>query len=914
MVVKKARTGFSQYARAQGDLRYTPPNFAFQPVQTQLLAKLAEEASTWPKVMSIVAPMGYGKTVLMSELYHQLHLRGESTVWIGLDERDADLVRLLDAIEGTLKPGFKAATPPQVLVPGYPQIESRIDALLSTLSNAPRETTIFIDNLNSCSDPALGALLDALIFRAPAHVRFVWSSSTKLPFNFARAKLQGLIRQIGFPELIWSDKDTGEILGAELESRIGTRGIEALLQQTEGWPAALRLAQIILADASEPLAALEDFSGADEDIAALLNRHVFETFSADLQEFVLKLAALRTFSSELARDATGDAEAARHIDFLVQRNIFIVPLDRHRNWYRLHGLFRSYLQSEALQRSGTIETESVLERAARWCEKSGEWRDAVDYALTSGAGEIASRILEKTATAFVRDQGDILQYVRWIAALEARGVAVGWEASYWHVWALIFSRNYDYGRQHHTRLCQRMEREAASNAPPPEDLPQRMDHLRICLSLFTDQLADARLRADHWLAHEKTGDPFNVGSISCMKSICLISNFKFADAQRTMQIAEPILRQVGSAYSSGWASLINATLASYRGDYLGAYEILGPGLAQARKSLGDEAGICGTMALVAAQCLVEMGVDDQAMELVQMGLRTAHSHGLVDTMASGFDAALKLWDGTDASPISLTQLKEIASSYPSRLALTYSCLLGRRLAALGRVQEMESELSRMQGLEQDATALSIARYNDLLSATLIDAHVASGNVKKAKSLIGPATAAAKAAGLIGRLVELRLADAAIEMRLDKPAQAQKLVSTAISQAARGRIVRPFLDHAAMLAELINTCRPASWSFPIGDETNFFTELSRHPAIATRLATGRDTSRSFDHMSVDMPTRREIEILTLMDRGLSNQQLADHENVSITTVKWHLQNMYRKLGVTNRAAALARARTLNLLPK
>lgn len=904
----------SQPMAVRAKLRYEPPSFIFQPVRTRLHDSLLLEVSSWPRVLSVVAPIGYGKTVLMSELYSRLEQADRPVFWVGLDDRDADLERVLGAIESCLGHVSSDVVLPPVLLPGYGSVEHRVEALLETLSRLPAGSVLFIDNLNSCTDPALACLLDALIFRAPSSVRFVWSSSVRLPFNYARAKLQGLVHQIGFTDLSLNRDEARQLLGQDIGEQIGSLGIDALLQQTEGWPAAIRMAQIVLADSDQPLLALESFSGSDEDIAALLNRHVLQTFSPELKAFILSLAPLRVFTADLARAASGNERAEEHIDFLLRKNVFIISLDRQRKWYRLHGLFRTYLQGEAERHLTVLERKDALCRAAVWCERVGEWRDAIEYALAAEAGEVASRILEQTAILFVRDQGDIQQYIRWLEALQGKGVPIGWEAHYWYVWALIFSRRYDYGRQQHQRLSERMCRQMATGVLPPENMPQRMAHLRICIGLFTDDMTDARQRADQWLTTETTGDPFNVASISCMKSICLTSAFQFAEARHAMQVAEPILQQVQSAYSTGWANLINATLLSYQGDYRAAYAGLTLSLNKIRTELGDDAGICGTTALVTAQCAIEMGLDAEARDYLALGLRTAHSHGLVDTAASGFDAAIKLWTGADDELVALSKLREIATSYPPRLSWMLSCHLIRRLLHLERPHEAMLEAERL-GLETAGPdAPAVARYQDLFEATEIDLAIASGDLKRARRLIGDVQARASKEGRVARQLELILAQARIEARMDHPGQARKSIALAVGKAARRRIVRPFIDHAGLIAELINHGKSSAWSLPIGEERDFFDAICRHPAIAERLDANRPNNRSFDPGMVDMPTKREIGILHLMDLGLSNQQVADHEHVSVTTIKWHLQNMYRKLGVNNRAAALARARALGLLTR
>lgn len=898
-----------------------PPNFAFRPIRTRLLDGLLGDPAGWPRVLSIVAPIGYGKTVLMSELFVHLQRQDRPCFWIGLDDRDADLERVLVAIESAVGRQALETPPLSALLPAYQPAESRVDSLLETLAQLPAQSTLFIDNLNSCSDPALAGLLDALIFRAPAAVRCVWSSSTRLPFNFARAKLQGLIRQIGLADLCLNESETHDLLGPELGQRIGFLGIEALLQQTEGWPAAIRLAQIILSDAAAPLAALETFSGSDEDIAALLNRHVLEGFAPDLQEFVLALAQLRSFSVDLARQATACPDAARHIDFLLRRNVFIIPLDRQRKLYRLHGLFRSYLRSEAEHRLGLAHRRQVLRRAAEACEAAGERMNAVDYALAAGDMAMASRLIEAAATDSVRDRGDIQQYVLWVEALLAAGIRIGWETEYWFTWSLVFCHRYDDGRQQLERLLRRLRNSAGEDVPAPDNLLRRLDHLQVCVDLFTDKLAATRVGAERWFAEEHDDDAFNLGSMHCILAVCQVDAFRFSQARQTMRLAQAHKLQAGGAYGIGWTSLINTLLLSGEGDYVQAWDEFSSGLPRIRQALGDDAGLTGSMALVGMKCAVEMGLDDKVRELWRLGLRTAASHGLVDTAACGFDAVVKLWPGVDDDLLSIARLRELARNYPLRLSLMLSCYLVQRLLRLGRLQDAIAE-ARWLGIgpeaavdsPQDADLLAVARYRDVHAATAIDLDIASGRIKTAETSIAHEMKRAVAEGRAARQVELMLARARIALCREAPAAAMKELVLAIGIAARRRIVRPFREQAALLASIVNDTLASSWSFSAPEERAFFAEICRSLPVNHPAQDEQAPVWNAEAGQSATPSKREVELLALIDLGLSNQQLAECTQLSVTTVKWHLQNLYRKLGVSNRSAALARARALNLLAK
>lgn len=893
-----------------------PPNFAFRPVRTDLLKQLEADSLNRPKLLSVIAPVGYGKTVLMSGLYAHRRETGERCFWIGLDERHKSVDRFLSAFR-LERPNVESDIElVQALLKVDTSIDQQVDQLLELLTELDRPTSIFIDNLNSCIDDRLAVILDALIFRTSSAIRFVWSSTSEPGFNVGRARLEGLVRQIGLAELSLNTDEVGELLGDELSLSIGEQNIKAIVQRTEGWPAAIRMAQIILGETEQPLAVLAGFSGTDEDIAALLQRQVMGRFSIDLQEFLLCLGQLRTFNLELCRYAIDLDESNAHLAFLLQRNVFMVPLDRNRRRYRLHGLFREYLLSEADRLLDPARRGDVLVKASQWCEQQQEWNDAIDYALTAGDLIAASRLLDRIAKTYVREQRDIQQYVFWVERVEGAGGTIGWETHFWYVWALVFQRRYEQGRIEHERLSARFH-SLSDEAIVSGDFQLRIDHLRMCIDLFTDRLADAERAATRWILDEQQHDAYTSGSIRCIRSICLSSRHQFSLARETMLTAQPVLLEVGGPYTIGWISLIQGSVAAYEGDCANAYRDLMPAFSRARRELGVDAALCGSMACVAASCAVEMGQSDEAHKLLVTVLSTLQSNVLVDSAACGVDAAIKLWNGGADEIVSVSQLREVTRGYPPRLALMFSCNLIQRYIVLGDLDSALAE-AEMIGMKTDgslsgqahAHERAIPRLGDLWSLTLLSLLLATSQFTTAEVLIERESEPAKKDGRHGHLVDLDIAKAAVAFHLGNSAGAIKAVTSAVRRAARRHIVRPFSDRREIFSLIIAQGGMSAGAFALSEEKAFFSELCVSCELTKSATEIIDTERA-DTVFV-APTRREAELLRLLDTGLSNMEIANYSNVSITTIKWHLKNLYRKLGVTNRAAALARARDVSLL--
>jgi LuxR family maltose regulon positive regulatory protein len=892
----------------------SPPDFSFQPVPTRLLAELTSQVHPI-KVINLVAPVGYGKTVLMAQLFAHVRDAGQSVYWIGLDERDTTVDRVLTALLDALARPRGSVDPTQALMRGDEPLERHVDVLIDVLSQLPEKLTVFIDNLNSCPDEALGTLLNALTFRTPASVMFVWSSTSDLPFDGARAKLEGRVRNIGFADLSLSANETSDLLGAELGRKLGSKGVNAVQARTEGWPAAVRMAQILLSASERPLAAIEEFSGSDEDISALLNRQVLLRFSPELREFLMCLSLFRTFGVAMCRYAMGTDEARERLDFLLKRNLFVVPLDRNRKRYRLHGLFREYLAGEAALQLSPERRQQVLNRASEWCEQAAEWHDAIAYSLAANELATVARLLERSAHVFVRENGDIQQFVSWVDRLRAADVPIGWDSQYWYVWALVFQRRFEQSLQHY-RLLEKQFAGRKTEEIVPHDLGQRIQHLSICIDFFADRLEDAQRGVDAWRVEHKVGSAYGVGSIGCILSLCQTFYFQFAQAWKTMRVAQPVLLSIDGADMVGWISLIHAVIMTFEGDYQHAIDELSSGLADARLRLGDGAVLCGTMALVGAHCAMEMGETAQARELLVLGMRTARNTSTLDLLACGFDAALQLWSGHDDELVTVATLRDIAAAYPPRLALMLSCQLIQRLLRLGRTADAIAEAERIDLLadcddpsEIPRSELTVPSARDLWWATAIDLLIATRRTVRADALITREYRIAKEQGRASRLVELGLARARLSVHAGDEIGASRALAGAVRRAARRRIVRPFKDHSALVVAMTRTGKISQWTFALAEERAFFEEISAEPGDEESADTSSPSQEPSPSAPVSTPTAREAELLVLLDMGLSNQEIADRTRVSVTTIKWHLKNLYRKLGVSTRTAALARARTL-----
>lgn len=908
-----------------------PPAFSFKIATTAALKILCASLQTPSKLVAVVAPVGYGKTVLLSTVCQGAQQWAGACWWFSLDERDTSVDRLLSYLEGRLGDaahGAGGSAEPLSICPGASSLDEPIDRIVTAIGSLRLPTVLFIVNVNYCQDPALARLLSHLVFATPPNIKLVLSSTELLPIDMVRCKLEGQVTELGTAELSFDADGVRELFGTELCGKLSSAAIGKIVRYTEGWPAAVRLTQILLSSASDPELSLANFIGTGQDIATILATKVLSGFSQELREFLLRLSLLRDFDTHLARVATHDPQAQAHLAYLGKRNVFLVQVDGARR-NRLHNVFRDYLRGEA---SNTLTPDcrnQVYRSAAEWSLKNGREGDAVDYALLGGHVELAIEVLEHAAPTFVRDQGNHGRYLAWVEQLHAAGQYGGLETDYWYVWALAFRRRYEDARREVERLAQRVASAAqgsSSDALKLGAVMRRVEVIRIAIACYMDRLPEVKLHASRWLAPSAESSalvdaPFDLATVACAASYHDANVCDLASARAMVRLASVNIAQAGSHYGKGWVAAVEALVRLREGAYADVYASLIDALDEARSNLGDNAGICSTLSLLAAKAAVEMDLHDQAHALLVRGLWRSSTHGLLDTTAHGLDAAVKLWNGVDTEEISLARLRKVAASYPPRLSLMLSCFIARRCLQLGRVEEAGAEAAVLgisphidDALRERFQHEHGAALADLVHATQLELTIAAGKLKLAAGAIATELIRARACGRSARQIELALDEAFLSQCTGQAAPAARYLTRAIALAARSRYLRPFRDRREFIATLVNDTRPKDWPFVTEDERRFFAEICSGLQVAggaiLEQITDSDGHRTLD----EAPTSREFELLGLIDVGLSNQDIADRLSLSVATVKWHLYNLYTKLGVKNRAAALARARSLHLLSR
>jgi len=890
--------------------KFAPPHWAFEVIVPQALAKWQSPAAL-PRLLSVCAPAGYGKSVFLSTLWAAAAGHGRR-LWVGLDDRDDSLAALLALIAGALAVDTSAEPASTAKPPGdWPAAQALPQAewLLERLTEVP--TLLFIDNLHCCRDPALGAWLTRLLFEHEAPLRLVLSCANALPLDMTRARLALGAVEIGAAQLRFSLDDTLRLFAPAPDAShtpttpLAEATLHRLHGQTEGWPAGLRLLQSLLADGWTEDDVRQRLRGDDPDIAALLTSRVLAGVDPEVERFFESIALLREFNAELAAHMTEEPRAAEWIDALVSRHQLVFAIDRARHWLRMHTLLREYLQARARQTLAPARRQRLLERAAQWHADQGDLPTAIDLALQAPSLVLASQWVDAVADATVAGQGQLTLLAGWVDRLVAAGATVSLNTQVWQVWALCFSLQYERA------ACALEDLDARLRAlgPDPVAEPQlrwRLGMLRSVVYVQLDAMDAAEREIVPRLHDPAPGDALALTAVAGGAALVALAKGQLTGVRAYLERAHGAALRSHSPYGLAWETAVHACVCLAEAQPDRAQQLLTSAREALVASLGSAVHAVGVIDAVLARALLEQGHHDEAAAAAITSLGKVQQHGVVDTVAPVLATCLALDERQPNAAFAPERLDAVVNAYPPRLHRLLGAMRVRRCVRQGQHDAALALAREHRLLVADAAGDQPLGHGDLLLAKL-DVMAMGGASKGLARTLNRELKRALEHGRRRDLIDLHLLAGGHALRSGDTPLALRHLHMALLQAAPGRLLHPFLQQLPVWRTVLQTLRDKDLGLT---QVNELALLDQLRAACQGLA--QPDPRADPSALLGSLTPRELQFLSWIDQGLSNQQIADRALLALDTVKWHLKNLYGKLGVGSRSGALAKARSLRIL--
>lgn len=876
----------------------------------RLIEKLNEGMRS--KLTVVSAPAGSGKTTLLAEW----GARNEKpVVWISLDRNDNHPAVFLNYLIAALRELLPEARKDAIVLlrsPGPTPVESVLTILVNEVAAYPDDFALVLDDYHVIESGdvhhALGFLLDYM----PPQMHLFVASRRDPPLPVARLLAGGQLTKLSAADLRFTPEEASAFLGETMGLSLSAAEASSLHASTEGWAAGLQLAAISIRETEKVPELVGSFGGISRHLLDYLAEEVLGNQPEEVRGFLLRTSILARMCGPLCDAVTGGGDGQGMLERLERGNLFLVPLDDERRWYRYHHLFSDFLL-RSLRRSLPGEIPGLHRRACDWFERNGLAAEAVEHALAAEDPGRAADLVEKIARTTLR-RGELSKLRRWLEALPEELVHGRPRLCLFYAWYFLAAGHLEAVEPYLERA------ESAVNLESSTDTDQEVRE--ICSEAITIRAAVAGLRGESSRAVELAGKASGLLTEGNQFLRCIIAA-SLGYANRTegdvaaaigaFAEAAEASRAVGATYVTLLAYKHLAELYTVQGRLRAAADVCDRAL-----ELANERGGGLPAASVAhvgmGELLREWNRLDVAAHHLEKGISLGEWGGNVEMVLDGYLALARtrqaLGDGAGSAE---------AFRKAERLAENHG-----RAEWTTRVNAWRARLSVARGDLREAVRWSeecgLSTGDDpgypreFEHVTLARVLVARGRNDEALVFLDRLLAAAEAGGREGRVVEILLLKALALRARDEAPEALAALGRAASLAEAGDFVRIFADEgepmAAMLRQLLKESRRRS-----GDERWRVT-----PGYVAKLLTAMghgtppqgDSARGTAGPLVEPLSEREREVLALLALGVSNHEIATRLFVSLDTVKSHLKHLYSKLDVHSRTQAVARAKEFELL--
>jgi LuxR family maltose regulon positive regulatory protein len=873
----------------------------------------------------VSAPAGFGKTTLLARWLAEAEGQ-RSVAWLSLEDVDSEPARFWTYLVTAVQRAVPAvgASALALLQTRQPALDTVLATLINELSASPTELDVVLDDYHLVDSPDLQPSVAYLLDHLPPHVHLVISTRGDPSLPLARLRVRGELVEIRAADLRFTLAEVAAYLNDVAALDLTPGDIAALETRTEGWIAALQLAALSLRGRADTGAFIADFAGDDRYIVDYLAEEVLSRQPPQVRDFLLQTSILDRLSGPLCQAVTGNTASQKMLEHLDRANLFLVPLDGTRRWYRYHHLFAEVLTAH-LSDGRPEEAAELHRRASRWYDETGDPVPAVRHAVASGDIGRAADLAELAVPALQRGRQEAT-IAAWLEVIPDEVVQTRPVLAFGLIAALMSSGQFTGAEERIDDLEQRLPTpgpDGHTREPPPgtivvdraqwDRIPAALELHRSALSLVHDDPAAAIAHADRATSAAAAGDHLTRAGAAATAGLARWACGDLEEAHRSYATCVDGLRRDGHISDVLGSSI---TLADIR--------ITQGRLTDALQTYQDALRLADDDPLPVTRGTADMHVGISGVACDRNDLATAARHlqrsreigdagGLPQNPYRWRAAEARLHAAHGDVPRALELLDEAEQVYFGDFAPNVRPIAARRARlhlALGDLASAtswaathhlaaEDELSYMREFEHITLAMVLlARHGTGHSAAAVHA---------ARRLLDRLLAAAVAGGRTGNVIDILVQLALACRAAGERSGAAALLGRALALGEPEGHVRVFLDAGPDLTSVVHSVGPDS---PGG----------RHARAV--LAAGSDSPRTDDrpHIPptpaqplVDTLSERELDVLRLLESDLGGPDIARELSVSVNTVRTHTRHIYAKLGVTTRRAAVREAARLGLLP-
>lgn len=881
----------------------------------RLTQQLARAEST---LTLISAPAGFGKTTLLTEWLADLPSDGCSVAWVSLDARDNDPRLFWSYVAAALHEAVAREVGTDalgLLQSAQAPTEAVVTALVNELSAGDDSIVLILDDFHVISAPDVLDGVALLLEQCPPQLRVVIATRADPPLPLARLRGRGDLVEVRIAHLRFTPDETATYLNESMGLALTADHVAALEDRTEGWIAALQLAALTLQGRDDVAGFIADFAGDDRHIVDYLVEEVLQQQPQHVRAFLLQTSILNRLSGSLCDAVTDQTGGTAMLEALDRANLFLVPLDDRRRWYRWHHLFADMLRARLLdEQPGRVSELHV--RASGWFEKHGDHAEAIRHALAGEDFSQAAALMELAIPA-MRKSRDEATLRAWLDVLPDEVIAVRPVLALGLVGAMMAAGEIDRAEAALGDAEQWLDAAAGGNelGSPGMVVVDDEGYRRLpgTVEMYRAAQAQARGDAPTTVLHARRAlelspadDHLNRAAAAGLMGLASWASGELEAAGTAYGECMAGLRRAGHATDVLGSAIALAEIALAQGRLGDALRTCEQALqrmpAQAGAALRGTADVYATMSQVhlernhlqeARRVLAQSEESGEHNGLPQHRHRRPVAMARIRAAEGDFDAALALFDEAedhydgrdffpDTHPIPARKARVLLARGDLRQALGWA--REHRLSA-------EDELSYLREFQH----ITLARL-------LVEQHAEEGSgssLDDADRLLQRLLPAAEAGGRTGSVIEIRVVRALVHRARGNRREAIDDLRRAVALAEPEGFVRVFVEAGSAIAETLPAVAKQ------GASRRFVNQL---------LAAFRTTEPA-GHLQqdlIDPLSERELEVLRLLATHLQGPEIARELVVSVNTIRTHTKHIYAKLGVNSRRAAVRQGKQLNLL--
>ncbi len=866
--------------------KLAPPHALLQAVPRVVLLETLREQISKPLTLVVSAP-GFGKTTLLSQLRQVLLDEPDACLvaWLSLDEADADANRFLAWLMLALESagldlgGLSPLAHSQAL---DPRPQRTAAALLQTLAGDGRRFVVILDDYHRAASSAVDEIVLTFLERANQWLHFVVSGRSRPGWPLATLKARGLVHEVEARELALALSEVAQILGPEL----GQSAVATVHSKTEGWAVAVQLARLWLARGSGSVFGLPSFSGRVAEVAEYLAEQILDNLPEDCREFLLETSLLERFNSGLADVARGRNDSAAILARLTLFEALLVPLDADRSWYRYHLLLADFLRP----RLDTRRAQQIHRAAAGWLAGQRDWVMAVSHALKAGDTDLGVDL--------VREAGGWELVLRKGIHYTESLLQQFDELTRRSRPELTMMQAYLQAKLGNQALAFELLRLAQVTLQGDARLERDYEVIRMLVHTYFDQFDEDSGSAADWesASSRLTSDPLAQANLMCVGAVGLLASGAMDRARSAARAARTQMRIVDSPLGENYCLMHEAIALSVMGQVSSARQLVDEALTLAERNFGTESSLKALVGCFKAQHVYWQGGWSEAQRWIREAQESIeHTDGWLDVFAAAAEVSWR------------AGLRQHGLEY-AHAALDHTAQLARdrhlqRLVQLVRVWRVDllAQCGFVTQAQQEAQAAALEATLKAASPSGIGWRFCeAGTLALGRLLLATGASAAAVARLEQGAEAFAAAGAhlpAWRMRLLALMAKRKSKDGDIAPAEIREVLAPVLRDG--LSGLFLEVGPGI--LPVFN----LIEGGLPPAIAATLTQLRAWQahpvRPRAQFSV-----KETQVLALLASGQSNKEIARALDVSENTVKFHLKQIFQKLSVENRAAAISAA--------